>query len=78
MEGSMMGEIQVKDRLSRRNFLRGAGASVAGLAIVGSAGLLVHNSGIATASTTPATLPYIKIDPDKVMAAAYQGYSKGG
>jgi hypothetical protein len=74
----MKGQIQVKDGLSRRNFLRGAGVSVAGLAVVGSAGLLVHNSGIATASTTPATLPYKKIDPDKAMAAAYEGYSKGG
>ena len=69
---------QIKCGLSRRRFLRGAGASVAGLAVVGSAGLLMHNSGIATASTTPATLPYKKIDPDKVMAATYEGYSKGG
>lgn len=74
----MMKQIQVKDALSRRNFLRGAGASVAGLAVVGSAGLLMHNSGIATAGTTPATLPYRKIDPDKAKAATYEGYSKGG
>ncbi len=69
---------EIRSSLSRRNFLRGAGVSVAGLAVVGSAGLLMHNSGIATASTAPATLPYKKIDPDMAMAAAYEGYSKGG
>ncbi len=69
---------QVRSNLSRRNFLRGAGVSVAGLAVVGSAGLLVHNSGIANASTAPETLPYKKIDPDRVMDATYQGYAKGG
>ncbi len=69
---------EIRSNLSRRNFLRGAGASVAGLAVVGTAGLLVHNSGIATASTTPGPLPYVKIDPEKAMVAGYEGYSRGG
>jgi hypothetical protein len=66
-----------KNSLSRRKFLRGAGASVAGLAVVGSAGLLMKNSAIATQSPTPGALPYIKIDPDKAAERAYQAYFKG-
>lgn len=74
----MKEQIQAKHGLSRRNFLRGAGVSAAGLAVAGSAGLLAYNSGIAGASETSGTLPYVKIDPDKAMVAAYEGYSKGG
>ncbi|HDQ41215.1 MAG TPA: hypothetical protein ENN39_09345 [Desulfonatronum sp.] len=63
--------------VTRRSFLRGAGASVAGLAAVGSVGLLLKNTAIAK-QVAPSVLPYAKVDPDAAMARAYEGYSKGG
>ncbi len=64
--------------VTRRGFLRGAGASVAGLAAVGSVGLLLKNTAIATTQGSLAKLPYVKMDPEKAMKMAYEGYSKGG
>ncbi|HDQ41217.1 MAG TPA: twin-arginine translocation signal domain-containing protein [Desulfonatronum sp.] len=68
--------------VTRRNFLRGAGASVAGLAAVGSVGLLLRNTAIAKqeASVKPEamTWPYVKLDKDKVAARTFEYYFKGG
>lgn len=64
-------------QVTRRNFLRGAGASLAGLAFAGSAGLLLNNTALAIPAA-PGVLPYAKLDPDKAMARAYEGYSRGG
>ncbi|MFO7912489.1 MAG: hypothetical protein R6V15_10045 [Desulfotignum sp.] len=63
--------------VTRRKFLRGAGTSVAGLAVMGTAGLVMKNTATAT-QATPKTLPYVKLDPEKAMKRAYEGYSKGG
>ncbi len=63
--------------VTRRSFLRGAGASVVGVAAVGSVGLLLKNTAIATQGSL-AKLPYVKVDPEKAMKMAYEGYSKGG
>jgi hypothetical protein len=62
--------------VTRRGFLRGAGASVAGLAAVGSVGLLLRNTAIATQASPG--LPYTKVDPEAAMKWGYEGYSKGG
>ncbi len=67
--------------VTRRNFLRGAGASVAGLAAVGSVGLLLRNSAIAKQEAVKPeamTWPYVKLDTDKVAARTFENYFKGG
>jgi len=70
------------EKVTRRDFLRGAGASAAGLAVLGSAGLLMKNRVFAkqAAPAKPATglLPYVKLDPDKAMERAYNNYLTGG
>lgn len=68
--------------VTRRDFLRGAGAAAAGLTVVGSAGLLMKNTVFAkqAAPARPAAglLPYVKLDPDKAMERAYKNYLTGG
>ena len=68
------------EKVTRRDFLRGAGASAAGLAVLGSAGLLMKNTVFAkqAAPAKPAELlPYVKLDPDEAMETAYKEYLKG-
>lgn len=71
--------------LSRRKFLRNAGATVAGLALVGSGLLLSGCEELeSVASEMPkipaAQLPfkYTKLDPDEAARRAYEGYKAGG
>ena len=63
--------------VTRRNFLRGAGVSMAGLAVMGTAGLVLNKTADASKAAS-GTLPYEKLDPDKAMKRAYESYSKGG
>jgi hypothetical protein len=66
------------DEVTRRSFLRGAGASVVGLAAVGSVGLLMKNTAIATqAEPAKTALPYVKLDPDKAREIGYTKYWDG-
>lgn len=65
--------------VSRRSFLRGAGLSMAGLAAFGGVGLGLNrtmSTNEASASTAPFT--YVKLDPDKAAAAAFQAYMEQG
>ncbi len=74
-----MKEEKKKD-LSRRNFLRGAGASVAGLAAVGGMGLFA-NRVISPKEASAAAPPfkYVKLDPNKAAEMAFDAYmNKGG
>jgi hypothetical protein len=64
--------------VTRRNFLRGAGISMAGLAVMGTTGLVLKKTAGATTQAAPGTLPYQKLDPEKAMKMAYEGYSRGG
>ncbi len=70
--------------VTRRTFLRGAGATVAGLAAIGSAGLMWKNTAIATQGV-PASdklgataWPYVKLKTDAVADRTFQKYFKGG
>ncbi|MFW6147810.1 MAG: twin-arginine translocation signal domain-containing protein [Thermodesulfobacteriota bacterium] len=69
------------EEVTRRDFLRGAGASAAGLAVLGSAGLLMKNTVFAKqaapAKLAAGLLPYVKLDPDEAMETAYKEYLKG-
>jgi len=65
--------------LSRRKFLRGAGASVAGLAAVGGMGLFANrviSPGEASASDAP--FKYVNLDPNKAAEMAFQAYMDHG
>lgn len=74
--------------ISRKDFLKGVGASIAGVTLLGGmGGVLTACSQQATASpeviTEEATKPqwpfkYVTLDPDKVEEMAYHGYQKGG
>ncbi len=68
-----------KAELSRRKFLRGAGASVAGLAAVGGMGLFANkviSPGEAQAAQPP--FKYAKLDPNKAAEMAFQAYMDHG
>ncbi len=71
---------QIRSNLSRRKFLRGAGASVAGLAAVGSMGLFANkviSPGEASAANAP--FKYVKLDPNMAAEMAFAAYmDKGG
>lgn len=71
--------------LSRRKFLRGAGATVAGLALVGSGLLLSGCEELETVASEVPKIPaaqwpfkYVKLDPDVAAERAYKGYKAGG
>lgn len=73
-------------QISRKDFLKGVGASVAGVAVAGSMGGLLTACGGASASVDTSSieaaewpLKYVELDPDKVSARAYDAYkNKGG
>ena len=75
------------EELSRRKFLRGAGTSLAGLALAGGVGILLP--GCSQQPATPPAQPaaaaeptkapewpftYTKLDPDKAAKLAYDSY----
>jgi hypothetical protein len=71
-------------QLSRKDFLKGTGASVAGLVLMGGLSTLV--TGCATQNAPAAgeiAVPewpykYAKLDADKAAQKAYEGYKEGG
>jgi formylmethanofuran dehydrogenase subunit D len=73
-----MKEEKMKE-LSRRKFLRGAGASVAGLAAVGGVGFIANrviSPGEASAAAPP--FKYVKLDPNKAAEMAFDAYMNHG
>jgi hypothetical protein len=74
------------EELSRRKFLRGAGTSLAGLALAGGVGLLLPGCSqqpapppAQPAAAEPPKAPewpftYTKLDPDKALKLAYDSY----
>ncbi|MDF2591496.1 MAG: split soret cytochrome c precursor [Clostridia bacterium] len=70
--------------ISRKEFLKGVGKTVAGVTVVGALGSVL--TGCTTAETTAAVperpqwpFPYKKLDPEKVLARGFKGYKdKGG
>jgi hypothetical protein len=84
-----MSEEKVKE-LSRRKFLHGAGASVAGLALAGTVGMMLSGCTKSEGSAAPpaaapteiavAEWPYTykKLDPDVAAQKGYDGYKADG
>ncbi len=69
--------------ISRKEFLKGIGKTVAGVTVVGALGPVL------TACSTPAAtveatekyqwpFPYTKLDPEKVLARGFKGYKEKG
>jgi len=74
-------------QISRKNFLKGAGVSVAGVAMAGGIGALLTactSPGSASIDTTGSTekpqwpFKYVKLDPAVVEARAFKGYQEKG
>lgn len=79
-----MGDLRTK-QMSRKDFIKGVGVSLAGVAMAGSlGGLLTACSNIETAGATGAIdvpkwpFKYKKLDPEKVMERAYKTYQEKG
>jgi hypothetical protein len=67
--------------ISRKEFLKTAGKTVAGVAVVGALGSVL--SGCSTTTTAKVDkyqwpLPYKKLDPEKVLARGFKGYKEKG
>ena len=73
-------------QISRKDFLKGVGTTIAGVTVVGALG-----SVLSGCSSTPETPPvantkekpqwpfkYTKVDPDKVAERAYKAYKEKG
>ncbi|MDW7673139.1 MAG: hypothetical protein SCK28_01250 [Bacillota bacterium] len=78
-----------KKIISRKSFIKGAGTSLAGLALVGGLSTLLSGCTLeeeALAETTKISLPevpkwpfaYKKLDPDIAAQRGYDGYKKDG
>lgn len=73
-------------QITRKDFLKGVGVSVAGVAMAGGVGALLTGCTTAPATANAAgstekpqwPLKYVKLDPDKVEARAYTGYKEKG
>ncbi len=69
-------------QISRKDFMKGVGVTVAGVAITGGlGGLLTGCAPEAAADTTTAPewpFPYKKLDPSAVEARAFNGYKEMG
>jgi hypothetical protein len=88
-----MSEEKVKE-LSRRKFLHGAGASVAGFALAGTVGMMLSGCSKSEGSAAPPAAPpavapaepavaewpytYKKLDPDVAAQKGYDGYKADG
>lgn len=70
--------------ISRKDFIKGVGKTVAGVTVVGSLGtVLAGCSSEPTATVEAAEKPqhpftYVKVDPDKAAEKAYKGYKEKG
>jgi len=70
-------------QISRKDFLKGVGKTVAGVAVAGSLGSVLTgcSSNTSTASVTEKPewpFAYKKSDPDKAAERAYKGYKEKG
>jgi hypothetical protein len=75
------------NEITRKDFLKGVGKAVAGVAVVGTFGSAL--TGCSTPAATPAAkpvsaekpqwpFPYKKIDPDKAAERAFKAYKEKG
>lgn len=74
-------------QLSRKDFLKGVGKTVAGVAVTGTLGSVLTGC-TAPAATVEAPVvtpeaaqwpfPYKKLDPEKVLARGFKGYKEKG
>lgn len=73
-----------KMQMTRKDFLKKAGISVAGLAMAGSVGALLTGCTSAAVDTTGSTekpqwpFKYVKLDPAKAEERAFKGYKEKG
>lgn len=68
-------------QLSRKEFLKGAGMTLAGVAMAGTMGSVLTACSSTTASTAEAMswpLPYEKVDPEVAEERAYNAYKEKG
>lgn len=70
-------------QISRKDFIKGVGMTVAGVAVTGTLGGLLTGCSAPSASVDTATAPawpftYKKIDPSVAEARAFQGYKEKG
>lgn len=70
-------------QISRKDFLKGMGASLAGVAVVGSMGGLLTGCSAEVASTSVDGAPeypfkYVKLDPAKAEEIGYNAYFEQG
>lgn len=75
--------MQESKQISRKDFLKGVGRTVAGVAVAGSVGSIL--TGCSTAAPTASVterpewpFKYQKSDPDKAAERAYKGYKEKG
>lgn len=69
--------------ISRKDFLKGMGKTVAGVTVVGSLGTVLAGCSTPAATVEAAEKPqhpftYVKVDPDKAAEKAYKGYKEKG
>lgn len=73
-----------KKQITRKDFLKGVGVSVAGVAMAGGVGALLTGCTTAAVNTTGSTetpqwpFKYVKLDPEKVKERAYNAYKEKG
>ncbi len=78
--------IKVKEQgISRKDFIKGVGTTIAGAAVLGGVGGLLTGCGqtqspsanVASVEKPQWPFPYVKLDPDKVAKRAYDAYQTG-
>ncbi len=75
--------MQERKQISRKDFLKGVGTTVAGVTVIGSVGSILTgcSTDTPTASVTEKSewpFKYQKSDPDKAAERAYKGYKEKG
>ena len=69
--------------MSRKDFLKGVGKTVAGVTVVGTLGSVLTGctTPVATVEATEKPqwpFPYAKLDPEKVLERGFKGYKEKG
>jgi len=75
--------MQENKQISRKDFLKGVGKTVAGVAVAGSVGSVLTGCATNTPTASVTEKPvwpftYQKSDPDKAAEKAYKGYKEKG
>ncbi|WP_350344745.1 hypothetical protein PRVXT_001177 [Proteinivorax tanatarense] len=70
-------------QISRKDFIKGVGTSLAGVTVLGGMGLMAGCSEGADSSATDKStpdwpFPYVTLDPDKVADRTYKAYKEMG